>query len=238
MTNTLKYGFSSLGLAAATLFTSCDYNEDPGPLQEERKEFSVTDFDRLELGDAFIIDVEQGNYFEILVHGDRRNINDLEVKKEGTTLIIRYDETRSRKHDTYISITMPSLVSATFTGASDSRVSGFYDMENLDFYLAGASQCQLDVETKNLKIVLSGASTANIRGSGQVMKAEISGASELKAFYCPVGTADLYVSGASDGNVSVTDQLNVVASGSSVVVYRGNPVITSQLSGSSSVHPE
>jgi hypothetical protein len=117
-------------------------------------------------------------------------------------------------------------------------VSGFYDVENLDLYLAGASECQLDVETKNLKLVLSGASIANIRGSSQVMKAEISGASELKAFYCPTGTADLYVSGASDGHVSVTDQLNVVASGASVVVYRGSPVITSQLSGSSSVHPE
>jgi hypothetical protein len=235
MTNTLTYGFSSLGLAAATLFTSCDYNVDhEEPLDEVRKEFSVKDFDRLELGDAFIIDVEQGNYFEIIVHGDRRNIDDLEVRKEGSTLMIRYDENRNRRHDTYITITMPALVSANFTGASNSRVSGFYELK--EFYLSGASECQLDVDTEKLNVFLSGASVLNIRGTARMLDAELSGASVLKAFYFPVTEAHLRISGSSDGHVSVSDQLTVIASGASIVVYRGNPEIKSEMSGSSLVH--
>jgi hypothetical protein len=235
MTNTLTYGFSSLGFAAATLFTSCDFNEvHEEPLEEVRKEFPITDFDRLELGDAFIIDVEQGNYFEILIQGDKRNIDDLEVRKEGSTLVIRYDENRNRKHDTYITITMPALASANFTGASISRVSGFYELK--DLYLSGSSECQLDVDTENLNVFLSEGSVLNIRGTARVLDAKLSGASVLKAFHFPVTEAHLQVSGASDGHVAVSDQFAIVASGASIVVYRGKPEIKSEISGSSLVH--
>ena len=76
LTSILAY---TVVLFTALTFASCDYSEDPGPLQEIEKEFSETDFDRLEIGDALHIDVEQGNFFEISVRGDRRNVNDLEV---------------------------------------------------------------------------------------------------------------------------------------------------------------
>jgi hypothetical protein len=239
MTNTLTYGFTSLGLGAATFFTSYDFNEDTeDTLQEARKEFQVTEFDRIELGDAFVIDVEQGNYFEVLVDGDRRNIDDLEVKKDGSTLVIRYNEVRNRRHDTYITITMPALVSVKFTGASDSRVSGFYGTDNMDFHLSGSSECQLDVNTEILNVFLSETSVLNIRGTARMLEAELSGDSVLKAFNFPVTKADLRVCGASNGYVSVSDQLNVVASGASMVVYRGNPEVTSERSGLSSVRQQ
>src|SRR5262245_15741582 len=99
------------------LLISCD-NEDPGPLQEVHKEFAVTDFDRLEMGSALNITVEQGNIFSVEVRGDRRNINDLDVYKSGNTLIIEFDENGNRRHDTYVSITMPRLEGVYFSGAS------------------------------------------------------------------------------------------------------------------------
>jgi hypothetical protein len=202
------------------------------------KEFSILDFNRLEMADAFTITVEQGDYFKISARGDRRNIDDLEVRKEGSTLIIRYDETRNRRHETYIAITMPELTSANFSGASNSRISGFYELDNMDFYLSGASESQLDVDVENLNIILSGASMLNVRGTARVMEAEVSGASVMKAFYFPVAEAQLRVSGASDAHISVSDQLGVVASGASIIVYRGTPEVTSEISGSSSVRQE
>src|ERR1044071_8226112 len=36
----------------ALMLTSCFNNEDPGPLQEQTKEYSILDFERLEIGDA------------------------------------------------------------------------------------------------------------------------------------------------------------------------------------------
>lgn len=223
---------------AALILASCDYSEDPGPLQEIEKEFNEIDFDRLEIGDALHIDVEQGNFFEIVVRGDRRNVNDLEVLKEGSTLVIRFDEWENRRHETYITITMPTIVAANFSGATNSRLSGFDELTKFDFYLSGASVSQLDVVAGEFNTVISGASVLNIRGSAATLDAEISGASVLKGFNFPVVDADVLATGASHGSITVADQLHAVASGASSITYRGNPTVTSDVSGSSSVRQE
>lgn len=218
----------------AGLLSSC-YIDDPGPLQETERQYAMVDFDRLEMGDAFHINVDQGNFFSVTASGDRRNIQDLIVTKEGNTLVIRYRQPRQRRHDTFINITLPDLYAVNFSGASDSRVRGF-DADDFDVFLSGASVCQLDVASAHLQAVLSGASYLSLRGEADVMEADISGASALKAFNFPVGHADLDLSGASDGEVTVTQTLVVIATGGSHLVYRGNPAIEAEASGGSSIH--
>lgn len=235
LTNLLTY---TVVLFSALVFAACDYSEDPGPLQEIEKEFNETDFDRLEIGDALHIDVEQGNFFEISVRGDRRNVNDLEVLKEGSTLIVRFDEWENRRHETYITITMPTVAGANFSGATNSRISGFDDLTKFDLYLSGASVSQIDMVAGEFKTVISGASVLNLRGSAGALDAEISGASVLKGFNFPVVSADVVATGASHGSVTVADDLHAVASGASSITYRGNPTVTSDVSGSSSVNKE
>ena len=112
----------SLGLS------SCFDYEDEGPLQYQEESFNVSEFDRLEIGDAMVIRVEQGNYFSIQVRGDRRNLDDLEVYKSGNTLVVRYDEFENRKHETYIDIVMPSIAAVNFSGATNSVITGFDDL--------------------------------------------------------------------------------------------------------------
>lgn len=223
-------------MALSAAFLSSCFVDDPGPIQHTERTYTVVNFDRLEMGSAFHIEVTQGEFFEVTVSGDRRNIDDLIVEKEGSTLLIRYSHFRQRRHDTHIAITMPELHAVNFSGASDSRVYGFRDTENFDVYLSGASVCQLDVESTRVNAVISGASYLNLRGDGQQLDADLSGASTLKAFGFPVLRADLLFSGASDGNVTVTNHLEVVATGGSHLSYRGEPVLVSEVSGGSSVH--
>ena len=213
--------------------TSC-YTEDPGPLQEAEKQFSIVDFDRLEMGSAFIIDVEQGNFFTVEARGDRRNIDDLKVYKDGNTLVVRYDDNHNRRHDTFITITMPSLRAVNFSGASNSRISGFAG-EELDFYLSGASLSQLDVDADEINLVISGASNLTLTGSGTELKSEISGASLLNSFNYTVNEAKVSASGASKAHVYAADELDAVASGASVIYYKGSPNVSSSVSGASSV---
>lgn len=221
-------------LSALVLLSGCE-TEDPGPLQEVEKQFSIVDFDRLEMGSAFNIRVEQSNTYGIYVKGDRRNVDDLEVFKSGTTLVIRYDDFGNRNHTTYITITMPDLKSANFSGACVSYVTGFESDEELEFYLSGASVCQLDAGYREMNVVLTGASTLHMYGLGDEIHAEISGASVLNAYDFPVRQADMDISGASSGKVTVTDELTAVATGASSLLYRGNPKVTSTVSGASSV---
>jgi hypothetical protein len=237
MKNTFYILNYTMAAVSALLLSSC-YSEDPGPVQETEKEFTVTDFDRLEMGDAFHITVTQGSLFEVRASGDRRNIDDLVVENEGSTLIVRYDENRNRRHTTKIDIAMPTIASATFSSASDSRISGFSDSESFSLHLSGASTCQLDLNAAVVDVILSGASYLYMYGEGQTINADISGASVLKAFQYPVKTATIRASGASDGNVRVSDHLDARASGASVIIYRGDPTVDSEESGASTVRQD
>jgi hypothetical protein len=229
----------SLGVAAvfAVFLVSC-YSEDPGPIQQYEKLYTVVAFDRIELGDALQVTVLQSNLFEVSASGDRRNIEDLIVEKEGSTLIIRFDENRSRRHDTKIEIKMPALIAATLSGASDSRIFGFEASTSLRISLSGASICQFDGSASFIDAIVSGASYLYMYGEGKHLNADLSGASVLKAFHYPVATADIQASGASDAHVAVENKLDAFASGASVISYRGNATVTSDISDSSTVRQD
>lgn len=239
MTMLRHFNFLTGGLIFVQMLTlTACYHEDPGPLQEIRKEFVVTDFDQLEIGSAFHIEVEQASSFSVNVEGDRRNVDDLDVYKKGNTLIIEFEDNRDRHHDTYIRITMPALRSVNFSGASNSKIRGFESHDDIDFYLSGASVSQVDSEVNRINVVISGGSSLLLAGSGDEMNADISGASSLKGFDFPIRLATIDISGASEGKITVTDELNVTAGGASSVLYRGDPTVTANTSGTSWVQKD
>lgn len=233
----LKFRTAILFATFASVLNAC-FVGDIGPSDEIERDLPAVDFDRLETGEAFQVDVQQGTFFQVTARGDRRDLNDLLAEKEGSTLVIRYGHHRNRRHDTNIVITMPQLYGVNFSGASQSRVSGFSHHDRFTVNLSGASVCQLDVTAGSLMSVLSGASFLSLRGGARVLDADVSGASALRAFDFPVAEADVSVSGASEGQVSVSDQLLVTATGASVLIYRGQPVVESKISGASAVYRE
>ena len=224
-------------IASTIIFSACQ-TEDPGPLQVIEQEYSVIDFDRLEMGSAFNIQVSQASTYGIHVRGDRRNIDDLVVSKAGNTLSIKFSKNVNRVHETYITITLPALKGINFSGASDAKVSGFESGDGLDVHLSGASVCQLNADYDALNLTLSGSSSLQLSGIGSEINAEISGASLMSAFGYSVKRATVNVSGASVGKISVAESLSAVATGASSLIYRGNPSVTSSVSGASTVQQD
>src|SRR3954469_21237892 len=89
--------------------SSCLREQDPGPLQQEERNFNLRDFDRLEMGNAFVITVVQNPVYSVTIRGDRRNLDDLNVAMLGSTLKIEYSNNLQRDHTTFITIGMPLL---------------------------------------------------------------------------------------------------------------------------------
>lgn len=231
-----KAGFT---LAAVLLIAaSCTHTEDPGPLWEDKRDFAVMDFDRIEMGSGFRIEVEQSSTYRVEAHGDSRNLDDLEVFVNGGTLIARFKNSANRKHTTRIEIKMPTLAGANLSGGSYSKIEDFESDQQLDLYLSGGSLCELEAGYKKIKVVLSGASKLDMEGLGDEMEAEVSGASELKAFEYPVREATVNISGASYGRVTVSDDLDAKATGASRLLYRGSPSVKSDVSGASIIESD
>jgi hypothetical protein len=222
-----------IGLFAISV-SSCLREVDPGPLQRDERSYSMQDFDRLEMGDAFVVTVVQSPVYSVTIRGDRRNLDDLNVAKLGSTLRITYPNNVEHDHTTFIAIGMPSLRGASFSGACSSTISGFTG-DAVDLVLTGASIAQISIESKRADINLSGASRLTVTGQGEVLNAKISGASELSAYDFIVNVVDADASGASKATVSVSQSLKATASGASLIYYKGSPSVTSSTSGASAI---
>jgi hypothetical protein len=234
MTSALLFTLLFLGI------TSCGIlQQTVAPLDSKEKVYNVKDFDYLDMGNSFHINVLKSSNFNVKVTGDSRDIDDLIVEERNGTLKIYFRNNWAiRRYRLDIDIEMPTLKGVDFSGASTSSVKGFDNSTAMKILLSGASKGVFLTSAKTYDIDLSGASTLEIEGKSQKIYGEMSGASTLNAFSTDVEEASLNLSGASSGRVSVAQQLKVRASGASKVRYRGNAKVDSDLSGSSQVVKE
>ncbi|MBK7649804.1 MAG: DUF2807 domain-containing protein [Flammeovirgaceae bacterium] len=216
------------------LVTACN-EEDPGPRQQDKQNYSQVDFDRIEAEDALILTINYGENFSVEAEGDRRNLDDLRVIKNGNSLELHFNQSKKRQYETSVTITMPTLNGVSLSGASNARIAGFANSNRLDFSLSGASLAQVTMNVNEIHFSLSGASQLRLQGQGQLLDGNISGASILTAFDFVTKQTNLVVSGASNGKLNVSDELKASVSGASVVLYRGTPHIISESTGSSVV---
>ena len=189
--------------------------------------FSLTGFDRLTIGSAFIIDVSQGP-FSITASGREQDLDGLEVNTARNTLSVQYED-RGRparnREAVRLSIRLPQLRAIDFSGATRSTVSGFQQQEEFSVNLSGASKSRIETDTRRLLLDLSGASNIELSGQARDMRGSCSGATTLQAADLKAATATLAVSGASRARLNVSGELRLSASGASNVRYRGLSLI-------------
>lgn len=205
---------------------------------DDTRTFNVSNFDRLDLGSAFVINVKQGSGFKVTATGRSEDLDDLEASANGGQLVVKFRNRsgwNQRRERVTINVTMPSLRGISFSGASKSTVTGFHNTKSLDIDISGASSSEIDVDAERVTIDFSGASNITLVGNAKRLDGDVSGATTLKAYDLKVASASVEVSGASNARLNVTDRLEAQASGASSVTYRGSASIRSNTSGASSV---
>jgi len=102
----------------------------------------------------------------------------------------------------------------------------------------GASHVNMDDFTVHgdVDIDLSGASNLSLQGNGENLKVRAMGASDADLGGFQAVNADVHLSGASEGTISLTGKLDADISGASKLRYYGNPIMGGiQTSGASSI---
>ncbi len=224
------------------VFSGCDkllFKEGVPPRGYETKEFSLSNFDRVELNNAFYVTIKKASISKISAKGSGDDLDDLEVIVTNGKLDIRYDDRiRIKKPQRYkmeIEISTPNLVELEGKSASDTEISGFEMYTNFTAKISGASVLRLKNTVNNLTASITGASKVILPLQVTKIDAEISGASSLDAFDSNSTEAYLELSGASRAELSVSKTLSIKASGASKVSYKGNPEVKEDLSGASKV---
>jgi hypothetical protein len=204
------------------------------------REFQFTDFDQVEVGNAFRGTINYGDDYRVSVRVDDNLEQYLQVEKAGDRLIIALEPQIATSRSTLeFEIVMPSLNAVRASGATVAELSGFAASDDLTIDASGASRVEGDAQAGALAATASGASTIRLTGSGEDLTADASGASTIDLDRFAVDNANVNASGASRINVNAAGRLDAQADGASSVRYSGNPTLGNiQESGGSTVRSQ
>ena len=219
--------------------------------ETETRQYDFSEFTRVDINSTFTYEIKQSDTYSISITANSNVFDEIKVAKEGQTLVIDmefpevpwvlFNVTPSLK----AVITMPQLDGLDSSGSTRGTVAGFSSTENLDITATGASTVVLekiaagdvsfdvsgsskvtgDIEAKNMELKVSGASTVQLKGSSGSMAADVSGSSNLKLSDLKVKNANVILSGASNGTINLDGSLDAKLSGSSRLVYIGEPAL-------------
>ncbi|GAA4384095.1 PspC domain-containing protein [Hymenobacter koreensis] len=195
-----------------------------------RRNFSEQGFQRLDVSGAYRVVVREGSTFQVKAAGSERQLNDMEVSRSGSELVIQprrkgmFGNWKNKDDQrVLVEIEMPTLQGLEVSGAVRTKVMGFENLNDLRVSQSGASHLWFEGDCRTLGLDLSGACYTNLKGRASKLRLNASGASRVLAASFPVETASVDLSGVSKARLEVSQSLEAEVSGASEVRYSGNP---------------
>lgn len=218
---------------------------------------SVNDFNRIEAGDSFEVDVKLGPNPSVTIEAPKDLLSHLTSRVENGTLVLASNISYSTDSSKPIKahVIARQLVGASISGAGkmwihskitedkfDARASGAAilkmsgSINSWDVELSGSSNALIKAENAQLiKLDASGSSKCVLDGSSVATSVDLSGASNFDGKFT-TQTADVQASGASHAKIRVLKSLISEASGASEILYSGSPSkVVKNTSGVSSI---
>jgi hypothetical protein len=246
-------------LMAVAMFSSCEnfWNHclkgNGNRITETR---TVTSFEEISANGNFDVRVDTGEQPGLIVRADENLMNHVVTRISGNRLIIE------SKHGDCLNPSIPIEIDVTVNKLNSMELNGSGNMscfglktENLEILLTGSGQMDLQgLTSSSVRYTLEGSGYLNsnviagnlqagIDGSGEIRIAgtaassdlRITGSGFLRAKELNSLVCEAYISGSGNIETFVTQTLNVTITGSGTVYYGGNPVVTSDISGSGNV---
>jgi hypothetical protein len=221
----------------AVISYSCVFNDYPPNSKRDNKTVELDKFTGIDISDAMNVTIVESSNFKIKAEGYSYDLENLSIRvRNGVLIVYCQDKNWFRNNHTIdLTIEMPTIDYLQFSGAVEGVIENLGVISKLEIKLSGASTLNVETKTERLFGKLTGASELKLNNTITKIDLSLSGASELLGYEANSKEAYLDLSGASEARVSVSDLLKVSASGGSEVIYKGNPVIEKDLSGSSSL---
>jgi len=221
--------------------------------------FEVDDFTNFSIGGAFDVTFRYAEDHEIQIEMAENLFDYIEVSVSRGALSIRIRSgvgINFGNHQPQITIYAPFIDSVTLSGSTTAtdwdtitassfsiETSGSSQMvievsaEELNIAASGSADITADLTTDELNITASGSSSIELAGVASIIDLNLSGSNTISAFELQAEEVEIQASGSTQVEIAVSEQLNVIARGSSRVQYIGNPVVTQETSGSATIGP-
>ncbi len=182
--------------------------------------------------------VKQDSLSAIKVEADENLMEYIEISVDGNTLYIKPRRGTNLRSSGGIKVYVSNPSYANFEASGACDIYGENKITSdaaIGIELAGASSVEMELRSPAVDADLSGASDVTLKGETKKIHAHGSGASSIKCFELMTEEADISLSGASHAKVFASVKLQADASGASGVEYKGNPSVSKETRGASSI---
>jgi hypothetical protein len=185
-----------------------------------------TGFDSLSVSHPFVVDIYQGDRYEVVLEVDQQMVEYVHVARSGRTLRLSL-EPRLSYHLEDVTlrarITMPELVSLSLAGASQANLHGLQTSGDAEFRLAAASHLRGEIEAERIFCNVTAASQVELYGTVQELDVQATLASHARLGSLRAERVEVGAHLASYVTVYVRQSLHATATLASHVTYLGEP---------------
>lgn len=221
------------------LLTSCDHDTIRASDEISTLDYSIPDYATLSVSSAFNANVTFSDTEEsIRIEANDNLHNRIIVKREGNTLVIKLKPfTNVRGNATLNAYIITKDISKfDIGGAAKLTIENQWNISEGRIELSGASNFIGEIETDRLNLAMSGASSLNLYGNISYLDAKLTGSSDIRDFDLSVKDLKLEMSGASEAFLSISESIDIRASGASSLQFKGDASITyKRLTGASEI---
>lgn len=204
------------------------------PAAAAERSYSVGSFDRIRVEGPFDVRLATNGSPGARAEGDRRVTDDLVIRVEGTTLIVRAgvngwgEQTSAASAGApVITLSTQTIRSASVTGAGRLAITGPVRGQRIDLTLTGTGQLAVaGLDADQLNATLAGSGSMALGGKGARVRLLTSGSGTIDA--TPLSASDLTVRLDGTGETRATARFtaNVTSTGIGGVTIYGSPACT------------
>lgn len=226
-------------ILALTILTSCDHDTIRAEGEVTSLDYSIPEYSALRVSDAFNVYVSFSDTEESIRIDANDNLHDkIIVKRDGNTLVIRLKTFTNVRGNATLNayISTKDIQRFDLGGASRVTLENEWNVRKGSLELSGASDFTGEIIADQLNLDMSGASNVDLFGRVISVDADLSGSSDMKDYDLDVQSLRIDLSGASEAFLSVSESIDIEATGASVLNYKGDASITHKdLSGASEI---
>ncbi len=229
-------------LVLSVILTSCckqnNYVTPSGEVSTQKK--SVTGFTKLDVSSIFNVYVTFSDSEESVIVEANDNLHQyIQISKSGENLVVKLANNiniRDGETTLKVFITMKQLTKISGSGLVNFQFENEMTGQNLMIDLSGASKLKGTLKLEKLNVSLSGSSLLELSGESDLFELDASGASIVRDYSFVINKFQADLDGASELHLTINESMNITASGASIIYYKGNGQINTQiLSGASQI---
>lgn len=227
------YLLSSITLGFCLI--ACDEETIEASEGTTERSYSFSDYTGVRIEGAFKADITFSETEESIIVESNENLQDkIVVQKEGNLLRFDLAKDIGVRGDIVLKahIKTKSLSYFKADGVSDITLKNKLSAPISEIDISGSSNFYGEIDVDTLRLNISGTSDVDIYGRAHLLQASLSTSSDLKDYDFAVDKLEIDLKGACESYLTVNEHIDIEASGTSALNYKGSASILNQnLSG-------